>query len=164
MAFSPEGEFHGTKGRQKKNRAKSIRERKKKSQAKWRLHCGRHGVIGKRHLEAFKKMLPVVWRLGWQYNMKWKEVGNGGSGGGLGEGWAWWEAWKCNLLNWWRGLGPLHDYHVPVLSDTEVLSQSFATHPDAQGTLCHQPRRHKDLTYQGCKAVYVTIRRFQHMM
>lgn len=31
MAFSPEGEFHGTKGRQKKNRAKSIREQKEKS-------------------------------------------------------------------------------------------------------------------------------------
>lgn len=31
MAFSPEGEFHGTKGRQKKNRAKSIRDCKKES-------------------------------------------------------------------------------------------------------------------------------------
>lgn len=31
MAFSPEGEFHGTKGRQKKNRAKSIRECKEES-------------------------------------------------------------------------------------------------------------------------------------
>lgn len=30
-------------------------------------------------------MLPVVWRLGWQYNVKWKEVGNDGSRGGLGE-------------------------------------------------------------------------------
>lgn len=30
MAFSPEGEFHASKERQKKNRAKSIRERKKK--------------------------------------------------------------------------------------------------------------------------------------
>lgn len=29
MAFSPEGEFHGSKGRQKENRAKSIRECKK---------------------------------------------------------------------------------------------------------------------------------------
>lgn len=33
MAFSPEGEFHGSKGRQKENRAKSIRECKKKSEA-----------------------------------------------------------------------------------------------------------------------------------
>lgn len=31
MASSPEGEFHGTKGRQKKNRAKSIRECNKES-------------------------------------------------------------------------------------------------------------------------------------
>lgn len=31
MAFSPEGEFHGTKGRQRKNRAKSIRECKVES-------------------------------------------------------------------------------------------------------------------------------------
>lgn len=31
MAFSPEGEFHGSKGKQKKNRAKSIRECKKES-------------------------------------------------------------------------------------------------------------------------------------
>lgn len=29
--FSPEGEFHGTKGRQKKNKAKSIRESKEES-------------------------------------------------------------------------------------------------------------------------------------
>lgn len=40
MAFSPEGEFHGSKGRQKGNRAKSIRECKKKRakqmKAAWR--------------------------------------------------------------------------------------------------------------------------------
>lgn len=34
MAFSPEGEFHGSKGRQKENRAKSIRECKKKKLSK----------------------------------------------------------------------------------------------------------------------------------
>lgn len=32
MAFSPEGEFHGSKRKQKKNRAKSIREREKRAE------------------------------------------------------------------------------------------------------------------------------------
>lgn len=37
---------------------------------------------GETHLEAFQKMLPVVWRPAGQYYMKWKKVGNGGTRGG----------------------------------------------------------------------------------
>lgn len=81
-AFSPEGEFHACKRKQKKNRAKSIREREKESRSKWRLHGGRLVVIGETHLEAVQKPLPVVWSPAGQCNMKWKKVGNGGTGGG----------------------------------------------------------------------------------
>lgn len=56
--------------------------------------------------------------MGWQYNLKWKEVGNGGNGGGLRvEGVMVWGV--ENTINQQSCLGPLHNWYYHT--STKVL-------------------------------------------
>lgn len=55
MASFPEGEFHGTKARQKQNRAKSIRVCKEEPSEMKTLQWKTMLIGRSRYLEAFKK-------------------------------------------------------------------------------------------------------------
>lgn len=56
--------------------------------------------------------------MAWQYNLKWKEVGNGGNGGGLGVERV--MVWGVqNTINQQSCLGPLHNWYYHT--STKVL-------------------------------------------